>query len=156
MGLAEGELLRRINEQLKGELSWPEHEALLKNFLTRQVLTGRPATTPTGIPAADREWVLDRSRRVIEGLRARGYAVVGSLDELLPDFTGATDAVPDPASDDVLDAAVDTLAALLRTARVRAALAGNHVGQPQSRPSTLRRWRRSVSARLPRRRASRR
>jgi len=146
VGLAEGELLRRLNERLKGEMSWPEQEALLKTFLTQQVLTDRPGTTPTGLPAADRDWVLDRSRALVEGLRARGYDVVGSLDELVPDFTGAPDAVPDPAADDVLDAAVDALAVLLT----------DHVGPRQSRRARLRRWGSAVSARLPQRLALRR
>jgi hypothetical protein len=125
LGLPEGELLRRINQRLQGDLSWPEHESLLKNFLTRRVLTGRADSTPTGVPVHDRDWVLDRSRVLVDGLRERGYDVVGSLDELEPDFSGQPDTLPDPAADDVLDAAVDALAVLLtehvRPARSRAA-----------------------------------
>jgi hypothetical protein len=146
VGLAEGELLRRLNEKLKGQLSWPEHEAMLKNFLTRHVLTDRPGTTPTGIPAADRDWVVERSRVMVEGLRERGYSVTGSLEELVPDFTGARDAAPEPSADDVLDAAVDTLAVLLT----------DHVGPRQTRKARLRRWGSEVSARLPGRLAFRR
>jgi len=146
VGLAEGELLRRLNERLKGELSWPDHEALLKNFLTRQVLTDRPGSTPTGIPAADRDWLLERSRELVEGLRERGYDVAGSLDELLPDLTGEPDAVPDPAAEEVLDVAVDTLAVLLT----------EHVAPRQTRKARLRRWGSAVSARLPGRVAFRR
>ena len=146
VGLAEGELLRRLNEKLKGELSWPQHEALLKNFLTRQVLTDRPGTTPTGIPAAERDWVAERSRVLVKGLRERGYGVVGSLDDLIPDFTGAADAPPEPVADDVLDAAVDTLAVLLT----------QHVAPRANRKAKLRRWAYAASAKLPARLAFRR
>jgi hypothetical protein len=146
VGLAEGELLRRLNEKLKGELSWPEHDALLKNFLTTNVLAGRPAAAPTGIPPADREWVLDRSRAIVEGLRERGYDVVGSLDELVPDFTGAPDAAPEPDAEDVLDTAVDTLAVLLT----------DYLGRRHLAQARLRRWGRAVSGRLPHRLALRR
>jgi hypothetical protein len=125
LGLAEAELLRRVSQRLKGELSWPEHELLLKNFLTRRVLTGRPGSAHTGVPESEREWVLARSRALVDGLADRGYDVVGSLDELLPDFTAEPDTDPDPAADDVLDSAVDALAVLLSerrsTPRARAA-----------------------------------
>lgn len=140
IGLAEAELLRRLNQRLKGALSWPEHETLLKNFLTRSVLTDRVGTTRTGIPAADRDWVMEHSRAQIADLRKRGYDVVGSLHELVPDFSEDPGASPDPVPDDVLDAAVDTLAVLLT----------EHVGTGRSaRSAQLRRWGSAARARLP-------
>jgi hypothetical protein len=142
LGLAEGELLRRINERVKGDLTWPEHETLLKNFLTKRVLTGRPGATRTGIPVADREWVLQRSRVMVEGLAARGYDVAGALDELVPDFTGEPDTVPDPGAEEVLDSAVDALGVLLT----------EHVGPRRSRRARLRRLASAATARLPLRR----
>lgn len=139
LGLAEAELLRRINQRLGGDLSWPEHEALLKNFLTR-MLTLRAGTAPTGVPASERGWVVDRSRAQVEGLRERGYDVVGSLDDLVPDFAGDPDVDPDPAPDAVLDAAVDALSVLLT----------EHVGTGRSATTArLRRWGSALRARLP-------
>jgi hypothetical protein len=117
LGLAEAEVLRRLNRRLKGELAWPEHERLLKRFLTRNVLT-RQDSVRARIPADDRAWVLARSHHLVEGLRARGYDVVGSLDELVPDFSGEPDADPRPELDTVLDTAVEALAVLL-TGRAR-------------------------------------
>jgi hypothetical protein len=140
LGLVEGELLRRINQRLKGDLSWPEHEALLKNFLTRSVLSNRAGAARTGIPAAERDWVLERSRAQVAGLRAGGYDVAGSLDELVPDFAGEPDTDPEPVADDVLDAAVDTLAVLLT----------EHVGTGRSAGTArLRRWGSALRARVP-------
>jgi hypothetical protein len=151
LGLAEAELLRRINRRLQGDLTWPEHEALLKNFLTRSVLTDRAGTTRPGLPASERAWVLERSRAQVEGLRRRAYDVVGSLDELVPAFEGVPDASAQPSADDVLDAAVDALAVLLTehvgarrsptTARLRG-LAGAVRARLPGRPlrSALRRW----------------
>ena len=139
LGLAEGELLRRVNRRLQGELSWPEHEELLKNFLTRSVLTNA-ASARAGIPVAERDWVLERSRAQVGELRARGYDVVGSLDELVPDLGREPDVEPDPSADEVLDAAVDALAVLLT----------EHVGTRRSRTTArLRRWGSALRARLP-------
>jgi hypothetical protein len=139
LGLAEGELLRRVNRRLQGELSWPEHEELLKNFLTRSVLTD-PESARAGIPVAERAWVLERSRGLVAELRARGYDVVGSLDELMPDLDDEPDADPEPSADDVLEAAVDALAVLLT----------EHVGTRRSRATArLRRWGGALRARLP-------
>jgi hypothetical protein len=140
LGLAEAELLRRLNVRLGKELSWPEHEELLKGFMTRKVLSGRPGSTRTGIPAPKREWVLERSRTMVEGLRAGGYDVVGSLDDLVPEFGSEPDATPDPSADEVLDTAVDALGVLL-TKHVRLSK-----GPPTKR---LRRWARSARRRAP-------
>ena len=140
LGLAEAELLRRLNQRLGGDLSWPEHEALLKNFLARSVLTARPDAPRTGIPAADRDWVLEHSHAQVTTLRERGYDVVGSLDELVPDFTDHPDTSPDPVTDDVLATAVDALAVLLT----------EHVGSRRARLRTrARRLAGAARARMP-------
>ncbi len=140
LGLAEAELLRRLNERLKGELSWPEHERLLKNFLTRRVLTDRSGSTHTGIPESDRGWVMARSHALVDGLRQRGYDVAGSLDELLPDFTGEPATDPNPTADVVLDSAVEALAVLLM----------RRLSTPRSRAATrMRQLAREARARIP-------
>jgi hypothetical protein len=112
LGLPQAELLRRINERVRDDLSWPQHEALLKNFLTKDVLT-RLGGERTGIPQTEHGWVRDAARRQVERLQREGYDVVGSLDELVPDFGDEADVPPDPAAEVVLDAAVETLALLL-------------------------------------------
>ena len=112
LGLAQAELLRRVNERVRDDLSWPQHEALLKNFLTRDVLT-RLGGERTGIPAAERGWVRDAARRQVERLRSQGYDVVGSLDDLVPELSGEADVPADPVPGVVLEAAVDTLTLLL-------------------------------------------
>ncbi|MGH3356976.1 MAG: hypothetical protein ACRDOJ_13845, partial [Nocardioidaceae bacterium] len=141
LGLAEAELLRRVNGRLKGTLSWPEHEALLKNFMTREVLGARRDAARTGIPATDRGWVVERGRGQVEALRDRGYDVIGSLDELVPGFSGVPDASATPPSDDVIDAAVDALAVLLAERRA---------GRRSTATAALRGWAGALRARLPR------
>jgi hypothetical protein len=139
LGLAEAELLRRLNQRLKGQLSWPEHEALLKRFLARDVLTPRAGTARTGVPEKDRGWVTERSRAHVEALRDGGYDVVGSLSDLVPDFADHPDTRPDPGAGDVLDSAVDALAVLLT----------EHVGPRHRVPARLRRLAGTARARLP-------
>lgn len=145
LGLVEGELLRRINQRLEGQLTWPEQSALLKNFLTHSVL-GSLGTGRTGVPASERAWLLERSRALVDGLREADYDIVGSLDELLPDY--ALETGPDPDTDEVLEAAVGTIAVLLSEH-----LAARH----GLRGGRFRDWARAARARLPiRRRPTRR
>ena len=142
LGLAEAELLRRLNVRVGKNLSWPEHEQLLKNFMTRKVLTGRSGSTRTGIPAAQQEWVLKRSLTMVEGLRERGYDVVGSLDDLVPDFDAEPEARPEPSPDEVLDAAVDALAVLLT----------RHVRRKTKPTRRMQRWATAARRLVPKRR----
>jgi hypothetical protein len=139
LGLAEAELLRRVNQRVRGQLSWPEHEALLKNFLARDVLTPHADTTRAGVPEKHRGWVLERSRAHVGALRERGYDVAGALDDLVPDFTAHPDTGPDPDADDVLDTAVEALAVLLT----------GHVGSRRRVPARLRRLAGAARARVP-------
>lgn len=139
LGLAETELLRRLTQRLEGELTWSEQTALLKEYLTQTVLSRR-STPRTGIPASERAWLLERSRAMVQSLRAAGYNVVGSLDELLPDFAANPDTDPDPDTGEVLEAAVDALAVLLT----------EQVAPGDRRVvARLRRWAAAARARLP-------
>lgn len=82
MGTAETELVRRMNfecQDVRGE----DYDRLVRIVLAERILGGQPPklTLPTG----RMEWVSQRSRELVDELRAAGYPVVGDLEELMPD-----------------------------------------------------------------------
>jgi hypothetical protein len=118
LGVAETNLLRRLNVVLADRLEWPEYDVLVKDYLALSVMGRRDCTTPLGLPPAEYEWVTDRSREMIEALVRRNYQVIGDLNDLMPAGAPRSDRHPDDVGDDeLLDTAVDALAGLLCWAR---------------------------------------
>jgi hypothetical protein len=114
MGLVETGVVRRLNELTVGELDWPAYQRFVKNVLAVDVLANRPGAVPLRLPAEDQDWVLQKSKEMVQSLRDSGYDVTGDLDDLLP-ATGGTEARhPDDVSDgEVLDAAIYAVAGLV-------------------------------------------
>lgn len=118
LGVAETNLLRRLNVVLADRLEWPEYDVLVKDYLALSVMGMRDSTTPLGLPPSEYEWVADRSREMIDALGKGNYRVIGDLNDLVPAGTPRTDRHPDDVSnDELLDTAVDALAGLLCWAR---------------------------------------
>ncbi|MEW2355399.1 hypothetical protein [Spirillospora sp. NPDC029432] len=112
LGLAEAELLRRVNERLGGALGG-EYEPLVRRHLGHEVLADRAGRAEIVLPVRHHPWMRSRSEELVDGLRAAGYDIVGDLADLMPDFTGGVPAEPvDPA--DLTGAAVEVIEALLR------------------------------------------
>lgn len=81
MGVAETELVRRMNADVRG-MADETYDPLVRVYLAEEVLGGQPPklTLPTGrMP-----WVEQRSRRLIVELKKADYLVVGDLEELMP------------------------------------------------------------------------
>ena len=123
LGLAQVELVRRLNEALDDTLDWPDYEAVVKHELAERRLAGRPPSPPASLPGADYAWAVQRSRELVATLAAAPYDVVGSLDELVPPAqpsgpNGGGSVEAEIGS--VLDVAVDVLAEdLIEQARAR-------------------------------------
>jgi hypothetical protein len=120
LGMAEAEMLRRLNKQLSRE-SVGQYFYLInvKEHLAHDYLAGRPAALRPRMNPEVRQWARERCELVVASLRESGVHVVGDLDELLPrDIEG--DAGPRAVSTrqvpkkDVLDAAIGALATVLR------------------------------------------
>ena len=114
LGVVQAELMRRVNAAVGDRLTHPrgEYDEHAKKFLAKQVLQsqgGRPAR----LPDSTFEWCVQASEAVIDRLGTGGYHVVGDLEDLRPDpeaFTSAGEAVTDG---ELVEAAVEAIAALL-------------------------------------------
>lgn len=115
LGTAETELLRRLNARLEGRISTEAYNRWVQVFLARRVLEPREGQQKFSLPAEDYPWVRKHAEQMAEFMRTSGYEIVGDLDDLIPSEPRSGGVAPDAASDDqVLDAAVDALAQVLR------------------------------------------
>jgi hypothetical protein len=85
LGVAEAELLRRMNRSLRHRMDWPTYEREVKVGLAKRLAARRDSARLT-VPKNRRAWVEHCAEGVIAGLRSGGYDVVGNLDELRPVF----------------------------------------------------------------------
>ena len=81
MGVAEAELVRRMNFAVKG-MADESYDAIVRRMLAEDVLGGDSARIV--LPAGRMEWAERRSRQLIDALGTAGYEVVGDLEELMP------------------------------------------------------------------------
>jgi hypothetical protein len=119
LGFAEAELLRRVNVALPEEFPRWHHTGLARDVLATKILGPRSRTGRPRLSAKLQEQVLARTDRSVSGLADAGCEIVGDLADLRAvDDIAAGDAPP--TDGEVLDAAVDAIAALLvRMGRVR-------------------------------------
>ncbi len=113
MGVAETELVRRMNAEVQG-MPVDVYDPLVRKLLAEDILGGRsPKLT---LPTQRMAWVSQRSRQLIAALDTAGYQIEGNLDELMPrpadhlphiSPTTLTDA-------DLADAAIRAATGLLR------------------------------------------
>ena len=101
LGLAEAQLLRRLNLALPPDLPWWLYEHAVRKHLVG-VLAGRPSGARRfTVPSDQLPWVTERATQMRSKLADAGYRVVGDLDDLIP-----TASTPQPGPDEVTDAAV--------------------------------------------------
>lgn len=108
LGLVETELLRRFNAQL-GD-AFPMRSPYIDNvrrWLTTPALMGAD-NERIGLPAAYADWVHERSRQMVDEVRALSgeIDVVGDPDDLLADVTVASRAPGDLSEGDLLERAL--------------------------------------------------
>ncbi|HEX2312429.1 MAG TPA: hypothetical protein VHJ17_01760 [Thermomonospora sp.] len=111
MGMAETELVRRLNVALGDELPKWHFGQVVKGVLAHEVLSRRQGKRRFSVPAPRRAWVRNRQQELVDGLRAAGYPVVGDLDDLLREPTWHAPTPPDDR--EVLEAATDGLIGLV-------------------------------------------
>jgi hypothetical protein len=133
LGAAEAALLRRVNLELGGTLSWPEYNRRVK-FGLAPALAARPGPR-IELPTEAYEWAVSWAKDAIQRLSAGGYRVVGDLDELVPTIRQSG---LDPDRIDVTtlaDTAIAGLAVALKQGRGgRARPGGKQGGAPVAPP----------------------
>jgi hypothetical protein len=113
LGLAETELLRRLNLALPAEFDWPTYANLVKDDLAAD-LAARAGRGSVPLPAADHEWVHATARRFADEIATRGYHVVGDVADLIPVKAEDAPRSTRPAQEDLVTASVNALADMLR------------------------------------------
>lgn len=115
MGVAETELVRRMNFEVKG-MAGESYDPLVRRLLAEEILGGK--SPKLVLPPGRMDWVEQRSRALIDQLGAAGYRVEGDLEELMPrpsDHTGYVS--PTELTDaDLADAAIRAATGLLKQA----------------------------------------
>lgn len=115
LGVAEVELLRRVNERIGDDVPTSrEASKWVRDLLADRILAARGGERFSVRPEVAR-CLRDRSAEAVEQLRLRGYDVIGDLGELVPPDDGPVMRHPDDVPDaDMLDPAIDTIAGMLR------------------------------------------
>jgi len=157
LGSAETTLIRRINRAANEELEPTFYRPLVRELLAHQTLSRRTTTPRLGLPPDVHPWATALEESWIQEIRARGYDVIGDLDDLrgappAPDYADPDH--PDEAL--VSGAAVDAIkAVLLDHARLQRELADREAElrdtQLQLEKAYLRptyRWREKLVRRL--------
>ncbi len=120
LGVAEAELLRRVNEQLEPPVTGAkEASRWVRNYLAHEVLVPRGGRR-FGLRPEQAGAVVDRSRQTVDYLARSGFVIHGDLDDLLPgDGDTAADHPDDVTDAELLSVAVETIATMLQTVRAR-------------------------------------
>ena len=113
LGVAEAELLRRLNPLLKDSLDWPQYEARIKRRLAETVLGPLDLQGRLRLPPRYRAEVVAITRASIDFLADSGVTVVGDLRDLEPSPGEEAGRQPDELDDaELLDAALQVVAVL--------------------------------------------
>ncbi|KAA9166361.1 hypothetical protein FPZ12_002015 [Amycolatopsis acidicola] len=111
LGAVETEFLRRLNGVV--DVGWARYAAVVKDQVAQQVLAQRRDTRRITLPAEEYPWLRKQAQQFIDEIREARYDVVGDLADLLPAEPADAGGLPDPSPQELLDAAIDTVAALV-------------------------------------------
>jgi hypothetical protein len=112
LGLAETEVLRRVNVALPESFPRWHHTGLARDVLASRVLGPRSSSARPPVPEPVRDAVVKQTEENMAGLGSGVCDLVGDLDELAVTDDLATGARA-PTEAELLDAAVDGIAGLL-------------------------------------------
>jgi len=114
LGSAETTLIRRINRAANEELEPAFYRPLVRELLAHQTLSRRTRTPRLALPPGAYPWASGLEESWIAEILARGYDVIGDLDDLRGAPPGDDYADPDHPDESVVSsAAVDALKAVL-------------------------------------------
>ncbi len=113
LGVAEAELLRRLNPLLKDTLDWPHYDVLVKRKLAEAVLGPLDPHGKVTLPRTAWDDLAEISAAQVAALEKSGVTVVGDLHDLEPAFDEEVSRQPGDLTDgELLDAALEVIATL--------------------------------------------
>jgi hypothetical protein len=113
LGIAETELIRRINAAIPEDVDWPRYETVMKEQVAEEILPAVAEMVRIALPEPDRPWVRARAEELVAALREPGYDVVGDLDELIPAPSTGRSRPAQATDSELLEVAVRLLANLV-------------------------------------------
>ncbi len=115
LGVPETALVRRLNQAVNRDVRPAQYRPLVRELLAHRTLSQRAGSPRLALSPEAAEWATALSRRWVDGMRERGYDVVGDLEDLMglpPDPAAWAD--PDAPDESLVAAAsVDAVRALL-------------------------------------------
>lgn len=146
LGVAEVEVVRRVNELLDGRLPPAVYQHVVKGVLGHDTLSRHPGARRLSLPPEHLPLVQQVAQESLAALQARDVHVVGDLEELVPVLPGSYGGHPDDASDaEVAQAAVWALHEVLL--RLEAERVRHHEVEAQLRHMFTWRLRRALRPR---------
>ena len=113
LGVAEAELLRRLNPRLQDRLDWPAYDSLIKRRLSETILAPLDSHGRLSLPGRWAVQARDIAASQIGFLETSGVTVVGDLRDLEPQPPDVEARQPGELSDsELLTAALGVLATL--------------------------------------------
>ncbi len=99
LGLAEAELLRRVNVVLDDDLAWPDYGPTVKFWFAEQVLAELTSGPRAAVPGSMHHWLEQQAAQMTTALADSGWDVVGDLSDLHPVVNGAATGEGQPRQD---------------------------------------------------------
>ncbi|GAB99492.1 hypothetical protein GONAM_09_01380 [Gordonia namibiensis NBRC 108229] len=117
LSASQAEFLRGLNQRLQPEtIEWRRYERIIKGQVIGEILFEARSGAPQGLTVKHRQWAAAQAATMVEAVRSAGYDVAGDLADLNVSPEGATDDAPMPSDREVLDVALDTIAAMVLAA----------------------------------------
>ena len=116
LGVPETALVRRLNERLRDVVPNERYRQFVREYLVHQTLSRGQTSARLSVPPDVFVWADELSRSWRDHLSARGYDVVGDLDELVPAAPLPWVDPDDPDPTEVAEVGLKGLDAMVREA----------------------------------------
>ena len=108
---AQTEFMRRVNAELGDDLGHDGYRRFMRNMLSHRLMSGLAKGGGPKVPPDLADGIELRAGEIIEYLKGADVDLIGSIDDLTPRLGPEHEP---PADEEVLDSAVEAMAALMR------------------------------------------